>query len=231
MRAHDHDGGPEIPRPKAAGLEGIPDSLLLKAGAGGRSDVLDENGILGLQRAVGNAGVGAMLEEERSPVHGVINSGGGSPMAPDIRAEMEARLGHDFSDVRVHTDAAAHESAASVNAHAYTVGSNVVFQRDRYDPGSTQGKTMLAHELTHVTQQRAGEVDGTPTAGGISISDPSDRFERAAVANADRVMSNPLPATQTSAVQRDDVRGPEGGLAQVVPVQRDEAPEEEETGA
>ena len=50
-----------------------------------------------------------------------------------------------------------------MNAHAYTVGSNVVFQRDQYDPGSDAGRTMLAHELTHVVQQRSGPVDGTPT--------------------------------------------------------------------
>ena len=107
---------------------------------------------------------------------------------------MEGRLGQDFGDVRVHDDAAAHRSAEAVNAHAYTVGSNVVFQRDKYDPGSDAGRTMLAHELTHVVQQRSGPVDGTPTGGGIKVSDPSDRFEREAAANAERVMSAPAPA-------------------------------------
>jgi hypothetical protein len=140
---------------------------------------------------------------------------------------MEGRLGHDFGDVRVHTDGAAHESAKSVNAHAYTVGSNVVFQRDLYDPSNTAGKTMLAHELTHVVQQREGAVDGTPTAGGISVSDPSDRFERAASANAERVMAAPAPVAASSTVQRDaedhDHDHPQG-----MSVQREgEAPEEE----
>ncbi|MEU0094968.1 DUF4157 domain-containing protein [Kribbella sp. NPDC006257] len=147
-----------------------------------------------------------MVEEERSPVHDVI-SGGGRPLEPEVRGEMEGRLGADFGDVRVHDDSAAHDSAKAVNAHAYTVGSNVVFQRDKYDPGSDAGKTMLAHELTHVVQQRSGPVEGSSAPGGIKVSDPSDRFEREASANADRVMAAPMP---------------------VVGVQRDEAPAEEE---
>lgn len=103
-------------------------------------------------------------------------------------------MGADFSDVRIHNDSAAHESAKGVGAHAYTVGNNVVFQRDAYDPSSPQGRTTLAHELTHVIQQRNGPVEGTEAPGGIRVSDPSDRFEREAVANADRVLSDPAPA-------------------------------------
>ena len=131
---------------------------------------------------------------------------------------MEGRFGADFGDVRVHNDGAAHESAKSVNAQAYTVGSSIVFQRDKYDPGSDAGKHMIAHELTHVVQQRSGPVDGTEAGGGVKISDPSDRFEREAVANADRMMSSPAPTT-------DVQRMPEGV------VQRQDAPAEEEEEA
>jgi hypothetical protein len=123
-------------------------------------------------------------------------------------------MGHDFSDVRVHDDSSATQSAQAVNAHAYTVGSNIVFQRDQYDPSSAAGKTTLAHELTHVVQQRSGPVDGTSAPGGIKVSDPSDRFEREASANADRVMSSPAPVQTLSA------SGPA--------VQREAAEEEEE---
>ena len=160
--------------------------------------MLDADAILGLQRTVGNGAVTSLLEEERSPVHDVIKSGG-RPLEPDVRDDMEARLGHDFSDVRVHDDTAAAASATAVNAHAYTVGSNVVFQRDKYDPSTQEGKTTLAHELTHVVQQRSGPVDGTSAPGGIKISNPSDRYEREAAANAERVMSAPAPV-QTAAV-------------------------------
>ena len=61
------------------------------------------------------------------------------------------------------------------------------------------GKLTLAHELTHVVQQRSGPVDGTPASGGIKVSDPSDRFEREAAANAERVMSGPAPAVTPTA--------------------------------
>lgn len=234
MRTHDHDTEDVGLRPKSARIDQHPPAHLLQAAAAGRSDVLDGAGILGLQRAVGNAGVGALLDSEPqqdlSPVHDVVNSGGGSPLAPDVREEMQGRLGHDFSDVRVHTDSAAHDSAKAVNAHAYTVGSNVVFQRDVYDPGSQQGRTTLAHELTHVIQQRSGPVDGTSAPGGIKVSDPSDRFEREASANADRVMAGPAPVqalgVSAPAVQREEA--PEEEEVQGLFVQREEEPEEEE---
>jgi hypothetical protein len=196
---HDHlnEERQDSLRPKGSRIgsdrEGHPGRAVLH----GRGEVLDAEVILGLQRTVGNGAVTSLLEEERSPVHDVISSGG-RPLEPEVRADMESRLGHDFSDVRVHDDSAAAASATAVNAHAYTAGSNVVFQRDKYDPSTHQGKTALAHELTHVVQQRSGPVDGTSAPGGIKISDPSDRFEREAAANADRVMSAPAPV-QTAA--------------------------------
>ncbi|MGW4213984.1 eCIS core domain-containing protein [Lentzea sp. NPDC004789] len=219
MRGHEHEAETSF-RPKGDRIPHEETDLLGRAAAAGRPDVLGPAGLLGLQRAVGNAGVGAVVEEERSPVHDVISSGG-SPLSADVREDMEGRFGQDFSDVRVHTGSAAHDSAKSVNAQAYTVGSNIVFQRDKYDPSSDTGKHMLAHELTHVVQQRSGPVDGTDTGGGVKVSDPSDRFERDAVANADRIMAAPA-----SPVQRCADHGDHGEAAHV---QREEAPAEEET--
>jgi hypothetical protein len=95
---------------------------------------------------------------------------------------MESRLGADFSDVRLHTGSAARASAAEVGARAYTSGSHIVIG----DGGGD--KHTLAHELTHVIQQRQGPVAGTDNGAGLSVSDPGDRFERAAEANAVRVM-------------------------------------------
>lgn len=146
-----------------------------------------EHPLLALQRAAGNAAVAGLLDEERSPVVDVVGSGG-TPLDPGVRADMETRFGQDFSDVRVHTDTAAHDSAQAVNATAYTVGSHVVFQRDAYDPASDAGRHLLAHELTHVIQQRNGPVDGTDTGAGVSVSHPQDRYEREAAATADLVM-------------------------------------------
>lgn len=210
-------------RPKSSRLSDSESALAMNAALSGRLDVAGPAGVVGLQRAAGNAGTAALLNEERSPVHDVVGSGG-SPLEPGLRADMEGRFGHDFGDVRIHNDAAANHSAKSVNAQAFTVGSDIVFQRDKYDPGSAAGKHMLAHELTHVVQQRSGPVDGTDTGGGVKVSDPSDRFEREAVANADRVMSGPAPApAAATGVQR---------IVGDAPVaQREAAPEEEEETA
>ncbi|MFF8500687.1 DUF4157 domain-containing protein [Streptomyces anulatus] len=214
-QAHERD---EQRGETAAEAPGEQDHHVFRAAAAGRADVVGAAGMGLLQRTAGNGALGAMVqrarsgaaapaaeqaeepgqtgqaEEQRSPVHDVISSGG-SPLDTDTRTDMENRMGADFSDVRVHHDSAAHESAKGVGAHAYTVGNNVVFQRDAYDPGSPQGRTTLAHELTHVIQQRNGPVEGTEAPGGIRVSDPSDRFEREAVANADRVLSDPAPET------------------------------------
>lgn len=234
MRGHSHevDEGREL-RPRADRIESEDTGLMYQAAAAGRTDVLGPAGMLGLQRAVGNSAVAGVAEEERSPVLDVVGSGGGAPLDKDTRTDMESRLGHDFGDVRVHTDSTAHDSAKAVNAHAYTVGSNIVFQRDRYDPSSTEGRTMLAHELTHVVQQRSGPVDGTPAGGGIQVSDPSDRFEREAVANADRAMAAPAPVAASPsgpAVQRqeDEDEQPEDAAVQGAFVQRAEGEETEE---
>ncbi len=68
----------------------------------------------------------------------------------------------------MHTDAKAAQSTKSVNAQAYAVGTDVVFQHDRYAPETDSGRRMLAHELTHVIQQKSGPVSGTPVQGGIN---------------------------------------------------------------
>ena len=86
-------------------------------------------------------------------VHEVLRSSG-QTLAPDARAFYEARFGHDFGHVRVHTDSRAAESALAVNALAYTVGSNIVFGSNQYRHDTPTGRKLLAHELTHVIQQR-----------------------------------------------------------------------------
>jgi hypothetical protein len=109
----------------------------------------------------------------------------------------------------------------------------VIFQRDKHDTSSIEGRTMLAHELTDVVQQRNGPVDGTPAGGGIQVSDPSDRFEREAAANAERAMSVPAPTAVSPAgpaVQRqaDEQEQPEEAPVQGAFLQRQEGEEEQE---
>lgn len=77
----------------------------------------------------------------------------GRPLEPALRRDMEQRFGHDFSQVRVHSDSAAEQSARDVNANAYTVGHDIVFGAGRFAPDTHEGRGLLAHELAHVTQQ------------------------------------------------------------------------------
>jgi Domain of unknown function (DUF4157) len=78
----------------------------------------------------------------------------GQPLDASTRAFMEPRFGHDFSGVRVHTGEEAGASARAVHSLAYTVGNDVVFKDGEYSPGSARGRELIAHELTHVLQQR-----------------------------------------------------------------------------
>ena len=82
----------------------------------------------------------------------------GSPLEPALRFDMEQRFGRDFSRVRVHSGAAAEQSARDVNAAAYTLGHNVVFGAGQMAPETPEGRRLIAHELTHVVQQT--DVDG-----------------------------------------------------------------------
>lgn len=80
----------------------------------------------------------------------------GQPLDASARDFLEPRLGTDLGGVRVHTDPQAAESARSVHARAYTVGSDIVFAPGQYAPQTGEGRRLLAHELTHVVQQSAG---------------------------------------------------------------------------
>lgn len=164
-------------RPAETGVAGSQPTGLLSSAAH----------ILHLQRTLGNAAVARMIDGEpeavqRSAVHGVLRSPG-RPLDEPVRADMEARFSADFSDVRLHTGPAAQRSATEIGARAYTSGNHVVIGE-----GGADSRT-LAHELTHVIQQRSGPVAGTDNGDGIRISDPSDRFEREAEANARMIMS------------------------------------------
>lgn len=79
--------------------------------------------------------------------------GGGQPLSESTRAFFEPRFGADFSQVRVHNDSRAANTAQSINAKAFTTGNNIAFNSGQYSPETSSGKNLLAHELTHVVQQ------------------------------------------------------------------------------
>lgn len=177
---HAHDAETHTRRTAGAGFQ-----RRARSGADPRAP-LSAAGLTALQRAAGNRAVASVVQRDEDEVaageqvRSVLGSGGGAPLESSFRARAESFLGTDLSAVRVHTGTAAAESAAVVQSHAYTSGSDIVFGRGMYDTSSPAGQGRLAHELTHVVQQRQGPVAGTTSAGGLSISDPSDRFEREA---------------------------------------------------
>ncbi len=124
----------------------------------------------------------AMHPEIPPVVHDVLCSPG-QQLDTKTRKFMEPRLGHDFSKVRIHTDAQAAESARSVNALAYTVGRDVVFGSGQYMPGTNEGQRLITHELTHVVQQGRSS-----TLGDKSILSPTDRYENEADSQAQNVL-------------------------------------------
>ena len=113
------------------------------------------------------------------PIVGDVLRAPGHPLDAATRAFMEPRFGHDFSRVRVHTDAHAAELARAVNALAYTVGRDVVFAHGHYAPAAPGGRHLLAHELAHVVQQSGAAAEAH---AALRIGAPDDAFERQAAA-------------------------------------------------
>ena len=130
-----------------------------------------------LQRAAISS---SSVRDVPSIVHDVLRSSG-QPLDAATRALMEPRFGHDFSGVRVHTDAGAAESAQAVNALAFTVGRDIAFAYGQYAPSTNEGRKLIAHELTHVVQQSASPAG---KAKRLEMGPPLSNFERAATAFA-----------------------------------------------
>jgi hypothetical protein len=99
------------------------------------------------------AAPGASGALHAGPAVGRVVDTAGQPLEEATRSFFAARFGHDFADVRVHADAQAAESARSISALAYTVGSHVIFGAGQFSPGTRAGQQLLAHELAHVVQQ------------------------------------------------------------------------------
>ena len=113
------------------------------------------------------------LEREVSALQG-----GGQPLPPPVRHDMEARFGMDFTGVRIHTDGQAAGLNEALHAHAFTIGEHIAFNEGRFQPESGPGRFLLAHELAHVAQQRgeAGNLENRPVRRGFW----SDLYDTAA---------------------------------------------------
>lgn len=108
--------------------------------------------------------------------------GGGRALDSKVRDKMSSGLGDPLNDVRVHDGPEAHGLARSVSARAFAVGNDLFFADGEHRPGTSDGDRLLAHELTHVVQQR-----GAPTSGPLTVSQPGDSLEREADRAADEL--------------------------------------------
>ena len=139
-------------------------------------------------------------------VHDVVRSAG-QPLDGQTLAHFETRFGRDFSHVRVHTDLHAAQSAAAVNALAYTHSHHIVFGSGQFAPAAASGRTLLGHELVHTMQQSASPASSS---GEIEIGAADSAAEREAesasanVHSGDPVTAGPVSA---STLQRQ-ARGP-----------------------
>jgi hypothetical protein len=153
-----------------------------------------------VQRSLGDS---RRRDPEIAPpaVHAVLRSPG-DPLDSATRSFFEPRFGRDLSGVRVHSDSSAAASAEAVNAAAYTVGRDVVFGAGRYEPSTPRGRTLIAHELTHVVQQRFA----SSTSELLRVNTPRGDDEIEATATARRVLGRSADSTpslvQSTCLQR-----------------------------
>lgn len=111
-----------------------------------------------LQRKEGSTAAPDPPPGDPPPTIKNVISSGGRLLDADTRSFFEPRFGIDLGHVRIHADSAAVQSARSINAKAYTLGSNIVFAKSEYQPEADGGKRLVAHELAHVVQQGTGKI-------------------------------------------------------------------------
>jgi hypothetical protein len=168
--------------------EGLQGAMAAQLGAavGGLGAWSQETGAsnTAMCRAMRHAQAG--IEEE--PPSAPINlSTGGSHLPEQVRQRMETAMGHDFSHVRIHTGGTAGAQAKQINAHAFTAGSHIYFGSGEFQPGTTQGDRLIAHELTHVIQHDEHRLSLPDS--DRDVSKPSDPTEVEAYANEKQVLS------------------------------------------
>lgn len=148
---------PEKDKSAGKAKENVPELARRSTAYDPYSDIMD------LQSMAGNRAVSQLLQPDMNSVppivQDVLNSGNVQPLDLTVREFMESRFSHDFSQVRVHADAKAGESARAVDALAYTVGQDIFFGAGQYHPKTENGQKLLAHELTHVIQQENAIAD------------------------------------------------------------------------
>ena len=147
---------------------------------------------------VANSGDGVSSDVEGLATQAL--AGSGEPLSGAVRQEMEPALGHDFSQVRVHTGGAASSSARAINASAYTVGSDVVFGAGRFAPGTRDGNRLLAHELTHVVQNSGNANSAMVLSRDVEVPPAPLTFNAPAVREKDAFPEEDKQRARTTVV-------------------------------
>ncbi|MCA9979577.1 MAG: DUF4157 domain-containing protein, partial [Anaerolineales bacterium] len=124
--------------------------------------------------------------------------GGGQQLPSDVRGQMESGFDTDFEDVRVHTNGEANQLSRSLGAAAFTTDNDIFFREGHYNPQSGDGQKLLAHELTHVVQQRGASG---PQRKSMTVNEPDDPYEKEADSVAEQVVGGQenAPAPTASA--------------------------------
>ena len=150
-------------------------------------------GLTNLQQQIGNRAVQRLLTQRSSGAFDLdddtaarINRerDGGQPLDGKIQAQMNDAMGHDFGGVRVHTSSESNDLNQRLNAKAFTTGQDIFFRDGAYEPHTSGGQELVAHELAHVVQQSSGAVG---SGGQMKVNAPGDAFEQEADAVAKAV--------------------------------------------
>ena len=176
---------------------------------------LNENSVTQLQQTAGNEAVQRMMAQRAEAGPSVVDEetadsiqrqkGHGQQLDGGIAKQAGNVMGRDFDDVTVHTDAEADKVSRQLGARAFTTGNDIFFREGEYDPQSRSGHELISHELTHVGQQRGGQVPGVQ--GKLSVNDPNDKFEAEADNTARQVVDQSAqPASVQRAPEEEDVQ-------------------------
>jgi hypothetical protein len=180
MMEHLSEKEPTRRRPPEADEE-LPDSA---AEHSPMSSLQDQIGNRAAQRLLGplqRQSEGPFELDEETAARINQERGGGQPLESGLGQQMGVALQSDLSNVRVHTSPAADQLSRQLSATAFTTGQDIFFRQGTYEPHSSAGQELIAHEVTHVVQQSSGQVS---SGGPMTVSAPGDRHEQEAEATA-----------------------------------------------
>jgi hypothetical protein len=186
---------------------------------------LSADDIADLQQTYGNGFVQRLAQNGRSAPKAQrqeddlearieTSRGQGQTLPDNLQQQMGQKMGADFKQVRVHTGSEANQLSQSLNAKAFTTGSDIYFKQGTYDPNSQAGQKLIAHELTHVVQQ--GGTSRQPIQKKVDVNEPDDRFEKEAEKMAETAVSTQPPTTTPpdSPANNDEPAPTDNSLAQ-----------------